>query len=481
MCLLLFFSKKIAVLPGTDSSVEQKLRAKVRLNAVDFLKSHVLTMSVLPSPEKYEELQRTRREAIKRTLAAKKAADEERKRQRALRNNAYDSPSSSRKSPEKKVNSTFLARNPFEKSPDVKQNNSNPFEGEDASDDESLNPFNDADDEDHAVSKQKSHANGLINQSINGWAAEPVRPDELDQDDDPVLQQIEIVRKTIEQARRAGRMDEVGSLSQNLAELNLFYRKQVLQQLWLIDWLIYDIFFGGDFISVWQILFIYTFTPNTLARSIPYFFALNFSLKIRVVFVFFHQKITITLKTWGRKTLKKKFNCPPLLSTDFRGRRGPPCICLWGNRENGRLRDRESDRAARRYSDAESPSRSWPGLRRSAVLVLLLRGFVLFCRWFFENVHEFAVWYGRIRRLTLFCHHLQVSNQSINQPNSNDWTNNQSINQSTEQSHRKKLNQSINRTDWNRSSIRRFLHHRFEDFTFDNASSSKPTHQRTLR
>ncbi|OWA52839.1 Rabenosyn-5 [Hypsibius exemplaris] len=217
------FGKRVAALPETTSPVEQKLRSKIRMNAMDFLKSHVLSMSVLPSPEKCEELQRTRREEIKRNMAAKRAADDERKRQLLSRNNHHDSPLSARKKPDKPKTAS---KNPFDRSTQ-KGSSSNPFEEDESDNDDSLNPFAADDDEEVPPKTKRPETAGRQ----NGWAAEPVRADELDQDDDPVLQQIEIVKKTIEQAKRAGRMDEVLSLSQNLSDLTLFYKQQVLQQL----------------------------------------------------------------------------------------------------------------------------------------------------------------------------------------------------------------------------------------------------------
>lgn len=202
-----FYSKKIGALPVSTSSKEEKLRANVRVNAVEYLKCRVLAMSALPTAEQCEQLQHQRREEVKRRILASKAAEESRKAQI----------NSSNRDSAKQVSKLKAAlisknKNPFE-------DTTNPFES-DSENESGLNPFNEPGDREHVA----SNSNG-------GWASEPVRPEDVDADDDPLLQQIDIVKRTINQARQAGRKEEAASLSQHLEELNKFYRQKVVQNL----------------------------------------------------------------------------------------------------------------------------------------------------------------------------------------------------------------------------------------------------------
>ena len=199
--------KQIATLPATSNAREEKLRSNIRSSAVDFLKSKISAIPTLPTPEDLVKLQLKRRQEVKQRIAAQTAAEERRKRD--VNRNSYQASKEATHPSTTKV----YSKNPFEES------DGNPFE-EDASDDE-LNPFNES------SSSTKSPARV----ASSGWAPEPLRPTDLDEDDDPLLQQITIVKQTLEQAKNAGRTDEAASLSRNLAELNNFYKQKVIQQL----------------------------------------------------------------------------------------------------------------------------------------------------------------------------------------------------------------------------------------------------------
>ncbi|GAU93123.1 hypothetical protein RvY_05110 [Ramazzottius varieornatus] len=201
-------SKQIAALPPTGNPREDKLRSNIRSSAVDFLKSRISAIPALPSAEELAKLQQKRREEVKQRIAAQRASEEKRKRDSTLNRLSY----LASKEPAHSTPKKEQPKNPFD------DGGGNPFE-EDASEDE-LNPFNEPD-----------GTSPPPRQSNSGWAPEPLKQTDFDEDDDPLLQQITRVKITLEQAKDAGRVDEAASLSRHLTELEDFYKQKVIQQL----------------------------------------------------------------------------------------------------------------------------------------------------------------------------------------------------------------------------------------------------------
>ena len=61
-----------------------------------------------------------------------------------------------------------------------------------------------------------------------GWGVESVR--HVNEDDDPMLQQMDIIRNYIRQARREHRYDEVAILEENLRELQAEHERMKAEQ-----------------------------------------------------------------------------------------------------------------------------------------------------------------------------------------------------------------------------------------------------------
>lgn len=165
-------SKRISVLgtrcvenPPQDQ--ELRLHHMVRVSAVIFLKEELLTVQVLPSKEKYAELQKERQKRLEARIAYERQLEEEQRE----------------KSKEQRKKETWN----LEIRPIVKEN----------------------------------QPNIVLNQS-QGWgpsSVTPIMPSSMD----PIIEQMSNLRAYIKQAKADCRYDEVATLESNLKELQSAY------------------------------------------------------------------------------------------------------------------------------------------------------------------------------------------------------------------------------------------------------------------
>lgn len=165
-------SKRISVLgtrcvenPPQDQ--ELRLHHMVRVSAVIFLKEELLTVQVLPSKEKYAELQKERQKRLEAKIAYERQLEEEQRE----------------KSKEQRKKETWN----LEIRPIVKEN----------------------------------QPNIVLNQS-QGWgpsSVTPIMPSSMD----PIIEQMSNLRAYIKQAKADCRYDEVATLESNLKELQSAY------------------------------------------------------------------------------------------------------------------------------------------------------------------------------------------------------------------------------------------------------------------
>ncbi|XP_022105378.1 rabenosyn-5-like isoform X2 [Acanthaster planci] len=192
-------SKKILGLAtSTSSSTQQRLYQKIRTHCTLFLQANMHTMVTLPTKEELQKLQQERRAAIARRIQEEKEAEleaqrqerlsQERREQRALENT---------KKGHVRIPSWPLNLN--------------------------LNLNKSKQD----TSPTKSSTGGGARTLEGGWKPSAMSEAELmASSDNPMVQQMNIIRNYIRQAREMQRADEVRMLEENLRELEMEYRRQ---------------------------------------------------------------------------------------------------------------------------------------------------------------------------------------------------------------------------------------------------------------
>ncbi|XP_017485044.1 PREDICTED: rabenosyn-5 [Rhagoletis zephyria] len=161
-------SKRILALPCQQGSREEALKKSIRLSCIQLIKDKMLSIPPLPAEEEIRKIQdRKRMEAEQRIETERRLAMEAYERQ-ALANNTNDF-----------------------------QNKAN----------------NDGD-----------YAYGSDLRSLDNWSAQPVN---ISQSEDPLIEQINIIKAYIKQARQEMNFDVVETLELNLRELQReFYERQ---------------------------------------------------------------------------------------------------------------------------------------------------------------------------------------------------------------------------------------------------------------
>ena len=176
------FSKRIAVLgldnPDPPPARSLQLQRSIRTHITNFIQFNVMGLQNLPTQEELEKLQEKRRIEIQRKIEAERrlAAEKEARRKREEQDKELNN---------RKVTSSALA----------KKNG-----------------------------KEQNLALG------GGWKPSEMNSYSSDTDD-PMIQQMNIIKGYIKQARLAQKFDEVKMLEDNLKELQLeYYRQQNPQQ-----------------------------------------------------------------------------------------------------------------------------------------------------------------------------------------------------------------------------------------------------------
>lgn len=174
-------SKKILNL-GLNSEEEpsQKqllLQRSIRIYATNFMQDNMLGLQSLPSEEQYVKLQEARKLEIQNRIAAERQA-------------MFEAQERERKAKEHKEQKEMT------RSENVKQ----------------------------TETRERSGSKKLA-----GWIPNESTHINFNNTDDPMIQQMNIIRSYIKQARQAGKLDEVQMLEQNLKELQNEYLRQQRQ------------------------------------------------------------------------------------------------------------------------------------------------------------------------------------------------------------------------------------------------------------
>lgn len=176
------FSKKIAALGTQDEKPPShhtlKLQKGIRAYATGYLQENMFTLPNLPSVEKVYKLQQERASSL-----ARKAAEEKAQRERAM---------------QERLQATKLRQHKRQGSGDLKRN------------EPSGKPMN----------VQQSSPGSIQG---TGWGPVPVTQGSSP---DPMLQQIDIIKSYLRQAKEQRKLDEVEMLERNLMELEEEYMRQ---------------------------------------------------------------------------------------------------------------------------------------------------------------------------------------------------------------------------------------------------------------
>ncbi|KAK3871573.1 hypothetical protein Pcinc_023294 [Petrolisthes cinctipes] len=180
--------------PGEEDSMatssrgprQELLQRRIHSTSTAFLKEHILSLPKIPSPKELKELQERRRMEVEARLAAKKEAARQAEVRAAeiLRRREKDSRESPRSSHSR---SSSLTPPSF------------------------------------ASLKKTQHTDQVVVDT--GWGADPSAHN-VSETDDPLIQQVNIIKNTIKQARIAGRYEDIPLLEANLRELQEEYKTQ---------------------------------------------------------------------------------------------------------------------------------------------------------------------------------------------------------------------------------------------------------------
>ena len=174
------FSKKIAALGTQDEKPPSphtlKLQKGIRAYAAGYLQENMFTLPNLPSVDKVYKLQQEKASSL-----ARKAAEEKAQRERAM---------------QERLQATKLRQHKRQGSGDLKRN------------EPSGKPM---------IVQQPGSIQGT------GWGPVPVTQGSSP---DPMLQQIDIIKSYVRQAKEQGKLDEVEMLERNLMELEEEYMRQ---------------------------------------------------------------------------------------------------------------------------------------------------------------------------------------------------------------------------------------------------------------
>ena len=213
-----YFSKKIQFLgTGGEKPLHPqavKLQKLIRSYAANYLQENMFTMPTLPTKDQYSELIRLRKEKLARQRQEEK--------ERLVKVSLLGSPADS-----KSRDSSLRIKNT---SPDSKARVSKSDEDSTASEDDSNRLgvggfFRDGSFRSKFKKKfQKPFSSVSITKSDNrGWGPVNVT---MGSSPDPMIQQMDIIKGYIRQARQEKRFEEVVLFERNLKELELEYMRQ---------------------------------------------------------------------------------------------------------------------------------------------------------------------------------------------------------------------------------------------------------------
>ncbi|XP_005094166.1 rabenosyn-5 [Aplysia californica] len=207
-------SKKIMLLPvpSDTNSRQLHLQKSIRIYASNFMQENLMGLQALPTEEEYNKLREARAAEIQRKIAAERQAamdaQERERRERLARDSQSGNALSAEEGPQfghRRVGSSGGSEQSKRKLIANKILNSA-----------------------GSKSHTRSDSEGGVG-TDKGWkpVEESTRAQKVS---DPMLQQMEIIKGYIKQARQAQRMDEVVMLEQNLKELTAEYTRQKQQE-----------------------------------------------------------------------------------------------------------------------------------------------------------------------------------------------------------------------------------------------------------
>ncbi|XP_075158754.1 rabenosyn-5-like [Haematobia irritans] len=163
-------SKRILAIPCEPGTREESLKKSIRLSCIQLIKENMLSLPALPKEEEIRQIQERKRMETEMRIAT-----ERRQAMEAYERYGLETASASG---------------------------------------------------DHSI-RSNDYSQGMDVHSIDNWTAHQIRNDELVQSDDPLVEQINIIKSYIKQARKDLNFDVVETLEINLRELQKeFYERQ---------------------------------------------------------------------------------------------------------------------------------------------------------------------------------------------------------------------------------------------------------------